>query len=102
MITVNQAKQVAQLKGAWRKTAEMGFYFKNTDGVWPAFSGNWITIAEFRTETAGVLPAYFLERESVVEISHQEYAALLDNYTKQHITKSKLNYWEGVATSALR
>ena len=99
MITVKQAKQVAQLRGAWSKTAEMGFYF-NKDAM--ETTRRWITIAEFRTETAGVLPAYFLERESVVEISHQEYAALLDNYTKQHIATSKLNYWEGVATSALR
>jgi|TARA_R100000482_G_scaffold78079_1_gene30530 hypothetical protein len=102
MITVKQAKQTAQLKGAWSKTAEISFYFKNTEGVWPSFTGNWVTIAEFIPEAAGGLPAYFLYRESVVEISHQEYAALLDNYTKQHIASSRLNYWEGVDTSAIR
>ena len=100
MITINQAKQVAQLKGAWHKTAEIEFTIR--DSVFHSCNNKRVAIASFHTETPGVLPAYFLERQEVVEISHQEYAALLDNYIKQHITNSNLNYWDGVTTSALR
>jgi hypothetical protein len=100
MITVKQAKQVADLKGAWKKTAEIEFHIR--DSSFHSRNNQRVAIASFHTETPGVIPAYFLEEMSVVEITHQEYAALLDNYTKQQVSDSHLDYWRGVDTSAIR